>query len=94
MVILWKLTPFGQVANTIDQMTILRGFWMSTTEQSRYHVYWTSSIDCWLTGMEFAGNLNIHYVPGACARHVSNLQFYFTKDYFDIIIIFVGENDL
>ena len=40
-----------------------------------------------------AGNLNIHYVPGACARNVSKLHFYFTKDYFNIIIVFVGDND-
>ena len=70
---------------------------MSAPRQSRYHVYRTSSTktlliaDSQARNLE-AGNLNILSLPGACVRHVYN--FIPPKDIFDIIILFVGGNDL
>ena len=78
-------------------MTILRGFWISALRQSRYHAYRTSSTKTLLMAdspernLE-AGNVNILSLPGACVRHVYN--FVPHKDIFDIIILFVGGNDL
>ena len=70
---------------------------MSAPRQSRYHVYRTSSTktlliaDSQARNLE-AGNLNILSLPGACVRHVYN--FIPPKDNFDIIVLFVGGNDL
>ena len=70
---------------------------MSAPRQSRYHVYRTSSTKTLLIADSQArkleaGNLNILSLPGACVRHVYN--FISPKDIFDIIILFVGGNDL
>ena len=70
---------------------------MSAPRQSRYHVYRTSSTKTLLIADSQArnlkaGNLNILSLPGACVRHVYN--FIPPKDIFDIIILFVGGNDL
>ena len=68
---------------------------MSALRQSRYHAYRTSSTKTLLIAdsrsLE-AGNVNILSLPGACVRHVYN--FVPHKDIFDIIILFVGGNDL
>ena len=70
---------------------------MSATKHSRYHIYRTSSTktlliaDSQARNLE-AGNLNILSLPGACVRHVYN--FIPPKGLFDIIILFVGGNDL
>ena len=66
---------FDQMSNTLVPMTILVGFWMSASRQSRYFVYRTPTMktlsiaDSQARKLE-AGNFNILFLFGACVRHI------------------------